>query len=95
MEPKSGTGFAQTGKGKRGGGNKKSGSDAHVNSPFRDVHMGGHDLNESYKIPSPNESGVNHSYMHPLDLGAAENSPGFPSPQGNHIAPLQTGKGGK
>jgi hypothetical protein len=77
--------------------NREANSHKHGNSPFRDLHKGGHDLNESYKKPAANESGENHSYMHPLNGGAArENAPGFPVAQGAPISPLdQMGKGGK
>ena len=74
--------------------NKEAASRTHGNSPFRDLHENGHDLNHSYKNPVANKSGVNHSYMHPHE--GASNAPGFPVHQGAPISPLdQTGKGGK
>lgn len=36
-----------------------------MNNPFRAAAQDGHMLNESYKLPSPNKSGTNLSYMHP------------------------------
>ena len=35
------------------------------NNPFRAAIQDGHLLNESYKMPAPNSSGTNLSYMHP------------------------------
>ncbi len=35
------------------------------NNPFRAAIQDGHMLNESYKMPAPNASGKNLSYMHP------------------------------
>jgi hypothetical protein len=56
------------------------------NNPFRAAYHTGHDLNESYKMPAPNASGKNHSYMHPT--GAPSQSKGNKTPAG----PIQTGK---
>ena len=59
------------------------------NNPFRAAYFGGHELNESYKKPSPNASGVNHSYMHPAaPPSKSEVSKGNKTPAG----PVKTGK---
>jgi len=42
------------------------------NNPFRAAIQDGHGLNESYKLPAPNASGTNHSYMHPLGGAKAQ-----------------------
>ena len=73
-------------------GDKSVADTAHQNSPFRDIHKDGHDLNESYKMPVAGHRGVNESYMHPL-VGGAGVAPGFPARQGAPIAAMQTGKG--
>jgi len=77
--------------------NKSVADTNHQNSPFRDLEKDGHELNHSYKNPAANQSGVNHSYMHPLVPGLpGGNAPGFPSPKIQKISPLdQHGKGGK
>jgi hypothetical protein len=74
-------------------------SQAYQNKVFRDLHLGGHDLNHSYKNPVPSVSpdvkkaGTNHSYYHPLVDPAKENSPQA-QVRGNRIVPVnQTGKG--
>ena len=57
------------------------------NNTFRAAYHGGHELNESYKMPVPNASGVNHSYIRP-GLGGAEISKANKMPAG----PIKTGK---
>lgn len=65
----------------------------HANAPFRDHHLDGHDLNESYKIPAANASGSNLSYMHPLVGGKKHgNAPEAPA-QLEKVFSSQTGKG--
>lgn len=58
---------------------KPGGSDesylTHQNNPLRAAYEAGHALNEAYKMPAANSTGVNHSYMHPLTNPAKENSP--------------------
>lgn len=48
----------------------------HVNSPQDAAFLGGHALNESYKIPAANVGGIpNGSYRHPLKDPSRENAP--------------------
>lgn len=82
----------------------------HVNHPFRDLHKGGHDLNERYKVPAANPSGQNHSYMHPLEHNPSgftgkENAPKILQPgmpgfvtgkdKGQKVGPDQASAGSK
>jgi len=74
-------------------------SQAHVNKPFRDLHLNGHDLSHSYKNPPAAVSvdvkaaGTNHSYHHPIISLAKQNSPSSQA-RGNRVVPVnETGKG--
>jgi hypothetical protein len=58
-------------------GNKENTMD-HVNNPMDAAFLGGHSLNESYKIPAANEKNQNHSYHHPLVDPTRENAPTKP-----------------
>ena len=59
------------------------------NNPLRAAYQTGHDLNESYKMPTPNASGVNHSYMRPTKAMAA---PKLSGKQNKPAGPVDTGK---
>ena len=73
------------------------------NSPFRELHQGGHNLNHGYKHPpaaiSPDviAAGVNHSYLNPMDHGTGGMKPEVPKQvwaKANSIKPMsQTGPG--
>jgi hypothetical protein len=84
---------------KKGGADESSGK--RQNSPFRQLHMSGHDLNHTYKNPMAKISmdlSENSSYMHPLSHGGAP-KPDVP-PQvwskANSIKPMsQQGSAGK
>jgi hypothetical protein len=56
------------------------------NNPFRAAYHTGHDLNESYKLPSPNASGKNPSYARPHD------GPGQTKGNKMPAGPVQLGK---
>ena len=63
------------------------------NNPFRAAYWGGHDLNESYKMPVPNASGENHSYMHPAEnRGGGSNTDRLHAKQKTPAGPIQLGK---
>lgn len=63
------------------------------NNPFRAAYHGGHELNESYKMPAPNASGTNHSYMHPAaNKGGGSNTQTLQAKQNKPAGPMQTGK---
>lgn len=63
------------------------------NNPFRAAYLGGHDLNESYKMPVPNASGQNHSYMHPAhNGGGSANTQKLDRKQNRVAGPIKTGK---
>jgi hypothetical protein len=47
----------------------------HVNNPQDAAFLGGHALNESYKVPAANASLTNLSYVHPLHDPKRENAP--------------------
>jgi hypothetical protein len=63
-----------------------------MNSPFRAAEAEGHGLNESYKLPPPNSSGKNDSYMHPLVGGASMAVPKLSAKQNKPAGPVKTGK---
>lgn len=66
---------------------------ANQNNPFRAAYHGGHELNESYKLPAPNASGQNHSYMHPaVNKGAGSNTQKLQGKQKMPAGPMRTGK---
>lgn len=66
---------------------------SHQNNPFRAAYHGGHELNESYKMPVPNASGENHSYMHPANgSGGGSNTQKLQRQQKMPAGPMQTGK---
>ena len=52
----------------------------HGSNPQRAAWEDGHGLNESYKVPAPNQGGrsMNHSYMHPLVNPNKPNAPKLP-----------------
>jgi len=58
------------------------------NSPFRELHKGGHDLNHGYKNPAATLMGGsdNPSYMHPLSHGLGTGSGTENAPQALRIA---------
>lgn len=60
----------------------------HVNNPQDAGMLGGHALNESYKVPAANAKNHNPSYHHPLRDPSRENA-ATPSKM---IAPGRTGK---
>jgi len=62
----------------------------HVNNPQDAAFLGGHELNESWKLPAANPSGRNASYMHPLGTKnkKRENAP----TKSIAVAPAKTGK---
>jgi hypothetical protein len=63
------------------------------NNPFRAAYHGGHDLNESYKMPAPNSSGTNHSYLHPaVSKGGGANTQKLDAKQNRVAGPVKTGK---
>lgn len=63
------------------------------NNPFRAAYHGGHELNESYKMPAPNASGKNDSYMHPAhQMGGGANTKKLDAKQNRVAGPVQTGK---
>jgi hypothetical protein len=63
------------------------------NNPFRAAYHGGHELNESYKLPAPNASGTNHSYMHPAaNKGGGSNTQKLQAKQNKPAGPVNTGK---
>jgi len=56
----------------RTGGPDESGV-SRQNSPFRELHQGGHNLNHGYKVPMAKISldlSENHSYANPMDHGS-------------------------
>jgi hypothetical protein len=55
-------------------GNTES-ADSHVNNPQDAAFLGGHALNESYKVPAANKKNHNPSYAHPLIDPKRENAP--------------------
>lgn len=63
------------------------------NNPFRAAYHNGHDLSESYKMPAPNASGTNHSFMRPEHAsGGGSNSQKLQAKQNKPAGPIQTGK---
>jgi hypothetical protein len=58
-------------------GNVEDPLNGHTNHPMDAAFLGGHKLNESYKVPAANPQGLpNMSYMHPLGKNASrENAP--------------------
>jgi len=48
---------------------------SHTNNPQDAAFLGGHALNESYKIPAAHPSGKNASYRHPLPDPSRANAP--------------------
>lgn len=63
------------------------------NNPFRAAYHNGHDVNESYKMPVPNASGENHSYMRPtVGNGGGSNSQRLQAKQNKPAGPIKTGK---
>ena len=60
----------------------------HVNNPMDAAFLGGHALNESYKVPAANAQNSNPSYIHPLPEPSRENHPSAPK----MIAPQVKGK---
>jgi len=60
----------------------------HVNNPQDAGFLGGHALNESYKVPAANAKNHNPSYHHPLVDPSRENAQTGPK----LIAPGRTGK---
>lgn len=64
-----------------------------MSNPFRAAEASGHELNESYKLPAPNASGTNHSYMHPVVAGGGgANSKTLSAKQSKPAGPVQLGK---
>jgi hypothetical protein len=68
-----------------------------VNAPFRDLHLNGHELNESYKNPVASVLGdsnaTNHSYLHPLSH--ANKMPPAPWAKASSIKPMSEAGAGK
>ncbi len=73
------------------------------NSPFRELHQGGHNLNHGYKVPMAKISldlSENHSYANPMDHGSGGMKPEVPKQvwaKANAIKPMSqqgTGKSG-
>ena len=63
------------------------------NNPFRAAYFGGHELNESYKMPVPNNLGVNDSYMHPaVNKGGGTNTKQANMRSKLIAGPVKTGK---
>ncbi len=63
------------------------------NNPLRAAYVGGHELNESYKMPVPNASGENHSYMHPVhNSGGGSNTQKLSAKQKTPAGPIRLGK---
>lgn len=65
---------------RRKGGPDESGV-LRQNAPFRGLHLGGHDINHAYKVPSAKISmdiSENHSYMNPMDHGVGALKPEIP-----------------
>ena len=63
------------------------------NNPLRAAYWGGHELNEYYKMPVPNASGVNHSYMNPTNHGGgSSNTMSLHGKQKTPAGPIQLGK---
>lgn len=63
------------------------------NNPFRAAYFGGHELNESYKMPVPNASGKNDSYMHPaVNRGGSSNTAKLNRGSKMPAGPMKTGK---
>jgi hypothetical protein len=63
------------------------------NSPFRAAYHGGHELNESYKVPAPNVMGMNDSYMHPAhNAGGGSNTKKLDAKQSRPAGPIKAGK---
>jgi hypothetical protein len=62
------------------------------NNPFRAAYHGGHEINESYKMPAPNASGTNHSYMHPAVRGGGATTSKLSAKQKTPAGPIQLGK---
>ena len=56
------------------GGNIEEAFD-HANHPLDAAFLGGHALNESYKVPAANKQNSNPSYRHPLRDPSRENAP--------------------
>lgn len=63
-----------------------------MSNPIRPAEADGHGLNESYKMPAPNASGKNESYMHPLVGGAVLEVPKLSAKQAKPLGPPKTGK---
>jgi hypothetical protein len=69
----------------------------HVNNPQDAAFLGGHALNESYKVPVANEKNHNPSYHHPLGDPTRENAPTaskavFPKVTGKNPGTRSAGK---
>ena len=84
---------------RRPGGPDESGV-MRQNSPFRELHQGGHNLNHGFKVPAAKISldiSENHSYMNPMDHGSGGMKPEVPKQvwaKANSIKPMsQTGPG--
>lgn len=63
-----------------------------MSKPLRAAEADGHQLNESYKLPVPNASGTNHSYMRPVQAGGGASSPKLSAKQNKPAGPIQLGK---
>jgi hypothetical protein len=63
-----------------------------MNNPFRAAEADGHQLSESYKMPAPNASGTNHSYMRPALAGGGASSPKLSAKQSKPAGPVNLGK---
>lgn len=63
-----------------------------MSSPFRAAEADGHQLSESYKMPAPNASGQNHSYMRPVAAGGGASSAKLSAKQNKPAGPVQLGK---
>ena len=62
-------------------------------NPFRAAFTGGHELNESYKMPAPNSRGANESYMHPVVSGGrGSNTQKLSAKQNKPAGPVNMGK---
>jgi len=62
------------------------------NNPFRAAYEGGHELNESYKMPVPNSSGQNHSYIRPVAASGGANTQKLNRKQNLPAGPIKLGK---
>lgn len=81
----------------KSGGSDES-SPARQNSPFRELHHGGHMLNHLYKNPVASPMGLeNHSYMSPIDHGKGMTPPAPPKTWGkpDSIKPMAQQGAGK